>query len=289
MREVFDCDHIIVCPSVEVLIKLNRIAFRLHGDMNWHNHAGIETVPCQIAVKYKVPLVMWGEHGGIDISGMFAPQDQVEFTKKFRLEHAQHGFDWDDFTDEGLERLGRPELKEGLTAKDLRCYQYPSDEEVFDADLRGVYLGNFVPWDANIHAKRMMELYGWRPAQDPFERTYRRFSNLDDMHENGIHDYMKFVKFGYGRGTDHSSKDIRAGHMVREEGIRMVQRYDHVKPRRDLERWLQYVDMSEEEFDVVADSFRDSRVWRVEDGQWVKDDIGGGTRSFGPVRSTCHA
>ena len=56
-----------------------------------------------------------------------------------------------------------------------------------------------------------MEKYGWRPAQQPFERTYRRMSNLDDMHENGIHDYLKFMKFGYGRGTDHSCKDIRAG------------------------------------------------------------------------------
>ena len=285
MREVFDCDHIIVRPSVDMLICLNRIGFKLHGDMNWHNHAGIETVPCQVAVRYKVPLVMWGEHGGLDISGMFQPQDQVEFTKKFRVEHALHGFDWDDFTDEGLEKLGHQELKEGLTSKDLKCYQYPSDDDVFSIDLRGIYLGNFYPWDANKHAKMMQDIYAWRPAQQNFERTYRRFSNLDDMHENGIHDYMKFVKFGYGRGTDHSSKDIRAGHMTREEGIRMVQKYDHVKPRMDLERWLNYVGMAEEEFDAIADTFRDSRVWRIENEQWVKDDISGEPKTFGPVHS----
>jgi len=286
MREVFDCDHIIVRPSVDMLIRLNRIGFKLHGDMNWHNHAGIETVPCQVAVRYKVPLVMWGEHGGLDISGMFQPQDQVEFTKKFRVEHALHGFAWDDFTDEGLEKLGHQELKEGLTAKDLKCYQYPSDDDVFDIDLRGIYLGNFYPWDANKHAKMMQDIYAWRLAQQNFERTYRRFSNLDDMHENGIHDYMKFVKFGYGRGTDHSSKDIRAGHMTREEGIRMVQKYDHVKPRMDLERWLNYVGMAEGEFDAIADTFRDSRVWRIENEQWVKDDISVETKAFGPVHSS---
>jgi N-acetyl sugar amidotransferase len=283
MREVFNCDHIIVRPSVDVLIKLNRIGFKMHGDMNWHNHAGIETVPCQIAVRHKIPLVMWGEHGGLDISGMFQPQDQVEFTKKFRLEHALHGFDWYDFTDEGLEKMGRPELKEGLSAKDLKCYQYPSDDDVIDSELRGVYLGNFYPWDANKHVKLMKEIYGWRQAQKPFERTYRLFSNLDDMHENGIHDYMKFIKFGYGRGTDHSSKDIRAGYMTREKGVAMVQKYDHIKPRFDLERWLDYVGMNEEEFDIIADTFRDKRVWRIENGCWVKDDIGGDTKSFGPV------
>jgi hypothetical protein len=49
----------------------------------------------------------------------------------------------------------------------------------------------------------------------------RKFSNLDDRYENGIHDLMKFVKFGYGRCSDHASKDIRTGYLTREEGIRI--------------------------------------------------------------------
>jgi hypothetical protein len=53
-----------------------------------------------------------------------------------------------------------------------------------------------------------------------------------------------------------------------------VRRYDHVKPMRDLTRWLEYVGMSEEEFDETADTFRDPRVWvRDERGEWVKDNI----------------
>jgi hypothetical protein len=131
----------------------------------------------------------------------------------------------------------------------------------------------------------MTKLYGWRPAQTPFERTYRTISNLDDMHENGIHDYLKFVKFGYGRGSDHSCKDIRAGRMTRAQGIEMVRRYDHVKPRRDLDRWLTYVGMSEQEFDVTSDRFRDPSVWRIENGQWVKQNIWGGRSAYGPVAS----
>ncbi len=274
MREVFDCDHVVVRPSVDVLIKMNRIAFRLLGDMNWHNHCGIFTVPIQVAVRYKIPLMLWGEHGFMDLGGMYSYGDFVEFTAKFRLEHAQRGYDWGDFTDEGLERLGRPELKEGLRAKDLLWARYPNDEEIDAVGVRGIYLGNFVDWDANRLVKLVMDLYGWRPAQQPFERTYRNFSNLDDMHENGIHDYLKFVKFGYGRGTDHACKDIRAGLMTREQGIELVRRYDSVKPRRDLARWLAYVGMSEEEFDRTADAFRDPRVWRRgPGGRWLKDNI----------------
>ena len=71
--------------------------------------------------------------------------------------------------------------------------------------------------------------------------------------------------------------------MTRDRGVEMVRKYDHVKPRRDLERWLGYVGMTEDEFDRVCDTFRDPRVWRVEDGQWVKDDIWGGSSAYGPA------
>jgi N-acetyl sugar amidotransferase len=284
MREVFDIDHLIFRPSVDVLIKMNRIGFRLQGDNNWHAHCGIFTIPIQVAVHYKIPLILWGEHGFMDLGGMYSTADFVEFTAKHRIEHALRGYDWDDFTDEGLEKLGRPELKEGLREKDLLWAQYPSDEEIDSAGVRGIYLSNYVDWDGERNFELVRDLYGWRPAQQAYERTYRHFSNLDDMHENGIHDYLKFVKFGYGRGSDHSCKDIRAGRMTREQGVAMVHKYDHVKPRRDLERWLAYVGMTEEEFDATCDTFRDPRVWSIEGGQWVKENIWGGRSAYGPIR-----
>jgi N-acetyl sugar amidotransferase len=283
MREVFDCDHIIVKPSIDALIKMNRLGFKVQGDMNWHNHCGIFTTPIQVAVRYKVPLMMWGEHGFMDLGGMYSYNDFVEFTAKYRLEHSLRGYDWHDFTGDGLQKLGHPEWNEGLTAKDLLWAQYPSDEELDEVGIRGIYLSNFVPWDANEHVKLVREQYDWKPAQQPFERTYRMFSNLDDMHENGIHDYLKFIKIGYGRGTDHSCKDIRVGAMTREKGIEMVRKYDHVKPMRDLNRWLGYVNMTEEEFDTICDTFRDNRVWRIENGHWVKDNIWGEPSAYGSV------
>jgi hypothetical protein len=140
--------------------------------------------------------------------------------------------------------------------------------------VRGIYLGNYVDWEANTQTEMLVRDWGFEESPEPFERTYRRMSNLDDMHENGIHDWLKYVKFGYGRGTDHSCKDVRAGKMTRDEAIEMVERYDPVKPRKDLERWLEYVGMDEDEFDEIADTFRDPRVWvKDEHGAWVKDSI----------------
>jgi N-acetyl sugar amidotransferase len=262
MREVFDCDHHVFRPSVEVLKKLNRVCFTKMGDMNWHGHCGIFTYPVRAAWHFRVPLLIWGEHGYTDLAGMYSMNDFVEMTAKYRLEHAQRGYDWHDMVGQ-----------EGLREQDLLWAKYPTDDQIDEVGIRGIYIFNYVPWEANDHTELVKREYGWEEAPEPFDRTYRRMSNLDDMHENGIHDYLKYVKFGYGRGTDHACKDIRAGRMTREQGVEMVRKYDHVKSN-DLHRWLEYVGMKEEEFDRTADTFRDPRVWRKSPaGAWEKDNI----------------
>lgn len=262
MREVLQVDHVKIGPAVETLKKLNRLGFRNMGDMNWHNHAGIMIAPTLLAMKLEIPLVVWGETAW-DISGMFSPDDYVEWNKRLVLEHAMRGFTWKDM-------VGGDE---GLTEKDLYWYKMPSDEEFQRWGGKGVYLGNFFAWDPNEHTRIVVEECGFEKARRPFDRTYRTMSNLDDMHENGLHDYLKYVKFGYGRASDHASKDIRTGYMDRATAIEMVRKYDAVKPS-DLGRWLDYVGMTEAEFDRIADTFRDPRVWsRDEKGAWVKDTL----------------
>ena len=273
MREVFGCDHIFFTPSIDVLIKLNRIGFKLMGDMNWHAHAGIFTYPIRVAVQMNIPLMIWGEHGFMDLGGMHSYMDFVEFTYRYRHEHCLRGYEWFNMTDDGLKKIRRENLSEGLTAKDLIPWMYPSDGEIKRVGVRGIHLANFFKWDANDHGKMVIEKYGFKVNSEPFERTYRRMSNLDDMHENGIHYYLKYIKFGYGRATDHCCKDVRAGLMTREEAVKIVKERDHIKSK-DLYRWLPYVGMSEDEFDRIADTFRDPRVWwKDEKGNWVKDNI----------------
>lgn len=261
MRDAFDVDHIVYGPGIGTLKKLNRLCFRKMGDMNWHAHCGIKFAPMRLACRLRIPLVVWGETTW-SIAGMFSPDDYVEYNKRTVAEHDLRGFTWRDM-------IGG---EEGLTEDNLIWAKPPGDDELERVGVRGIYIGNFFNWDPNQHAKLMHEKYGFEFARQTFERTYRTMSNLDDMHENGIHDYMKFVKFGYGRASDHAAKDIRQGYMTREQGVEMVRRHDHIKPR-DLTRWLDYVGMTESEFDQIADGFRDPRVWRRDGGRWVKDNI----------------
>lgn len=272
MREVFDADHLVFGPSVSVLKKMNRLGFRKTGDMNWHAHCGIFTYPMQAAVRFEVPIVLWGEVPW-DISGMHSVYDRVEFSNRTRREHGLRGFDWPDFVGDEIDYLSE---------KDLLWAKYPTDGEILRVGLRGLYIGNFFPWEANQHTQKMIDFYGWKPADQEFERTYRTMSNLDDRYENGVHDLLKFVKFGYGRASDHASKDIRAGLMTRAQGVEMVRKYDAVVSS-DLDHWLDYVGMPEEEFWKIADTFRDSRVWSIENGRWIKDTPWGIVEDFGEV------
>jgi N-acetyl sugar amidotransferase len=269
MREVFGCDHIFFTPNIDVLKAMNRLGMLIMGDMNWHAHSGIFTYPIREAVQKNVPLMIWGEHGFMDLGGMHSYSDLVEFTYRYRHEHALRGFEWTDF----LEKA--PQYGEKLTRENMIPWMYPSDEDIDHVGVRGIYISNYFKWEANEHGKLMQEKYGFLEAEEPFERTYRKMSNLDDMHENGIHDYMKYIKFGYGRATDHVCKDIRAGLLSREEGIRIVEQMDPVKPK-DLQRWLKYVGWTEKKFDEVADTFRDPRVWwKDKNGNWKKDNLSG--------------
>ena len=272
MRHEFNADHIIWGPSVNVLKKLNRIAFKKMGDMNWQNHCGIFSAPIQVAVNFKIPLIFWGEVPW-DISGMFDPNDYTEFSARVRHEHDLRGFEWSDFINDPVDQLNE---------KDMLWAKYPSDKDILSVGVRGLYIGNFYNWDPNYHTKLVQEKYNFQVARQPFERTYRLSSNLDDRYENGVHDLMKFVKFGYGRCSDHASKDIRTGYMTREEGINKVKQYDHVISS-DLDHWLNYVEMSKDEFWSIADKFRDPRIWSIEDNLWFKDNIWNERSSYGEV------
>jgi N-acetyl sugar amidotransferase len=270
MHKVFDADHLMLSPSVQILKKMNRLCFRKMGDMNWHAHCGIMTYPIQIAVKFQINTLFWGETAW-DISGMFDPDDLVEFSARTRLEHNLRGFDWQDMIHDEIEKIHE---------NDLAWAKYPSDQEIIENNVRGLYIGNYFKWDPNFQTELVKNRYGWMEYAKGFQRTYRKMSNLDDRYENGVHDLLKFIKFGYGRASDHASKDVRTGYISRDQAINYVRHYDHVVSD-DLYHWLEYVEMSEEEFWTTADSFRDANVWWIENDLWFKNNIWGEPSSYG--------
>ncbi len=262
----FSCDLLRITSNPESVRKICRYTLKKMGDITWHYHAGIMTFPAQIAVRYKIPLVVWGDHL-TELTGMFNWKDMVEFTKKVRREHHLRGFEPEDFLED-------PETqKEGITLQDLGPFFYPSDEEIEEVGVRGIFLGNYIPWDAREQVKFLVEHYGFETAVRR-ERTFNIYAKLDDIHADGAHDYLKYLKFGYGRATDDACTEIRFGRMTREEGIEMVKKYDAVRPS-DLDIFLRFMGMTEREFLQSIEHLRDPQIWeKGANDEWrVKDSV----------------
>jgi len=261
----FGCDLLRFTTNPHSVRKISRYMLEEVGDITGHYHAGIMTFQIQAAVKYRIPLMIWGEEGFSELTGMHNQDDMVEFTKKKRQEHSMRGFEPEDILDQsgGL-----------IEPRDLAAYFYPSDEEIEEVGLRGIYLSNYISWNARRQTRKMIDEYGFETAQKR-DRTFNLYDKLDDLHANGVHDYLKYLKFGYGRCTDDASTEIRHGRMTREEGIELVTQYDHVRPS-DLDVYLKFVGMTEQEFLDGIEHMRDPAIWeKGSDGRWrTKDNIG---------------
>lgn len=263
--ERLDCNLLRFTTAPGAAKRLAKHMLRKVGDVTWHYHAGIMTFPSQIAVRYDIPLVVWGEEGFSELVGMHNQDDLVEFTKKKRQEHSMRGFEPEDL-------LNEPDCP--LSEYDLAPFFYPSEEELERVGVRGIYLSNFVSWNARKQTEFLIENLGFETAQKR-ERTFNLYDKLDDIHANGLHDYLKYLKFGYGRATDDASTEIRHGRMTRERGIEMVMKYDHVRPS-DVDVFLKAVGMTEEELLRIVEPMRDPAMWsRDESGHWVpRDNVG---------------
>lgn len=259
----FEVDLVRFTTNPGAAKRISRFMLKTVGDITWHYHAGIMTFPIKAAVMYDIPLIVWGEHGFSDLLGMYNQDDMMEFSKKDRQEHSMRGFEPDDI-------LAHEDNKD-ITKADLAPFYYPSDDDIERVGVRGIYLANYVPWNARTHGQLMIDEFDFETALSR-ERTFHLYDKLDDIHANGAHDYLKYLKFAYGRGTDDASNEIRHGRMTREEGIAMVNKYDHVRPS-DLDVWLKFVGMTEEEFLSYIDHLRDPQIWEKDEaGKWVVKD-----------------
>ncbi len=223
----FDCDALQYTLDPSFIKKLVRHTLIKRKSMYWHVLAGTYTFPVQVAVKFKIPLIIWGVHGWSDQVGMFSHLDEVEMTKKVRHEHGLFDTEGEDLIDEA----------NGISASDMAPFLYPGDKEIERVGVRGIYLSNYIRWDAKLQHEKMIREYGYETAAQ--QRTFNPYEDVDCFHRAGTHDYIKFLKYGYGRTTDYASREIRLGRMTREEGLALVKKYDAKIPT-DLPMFLKW-------------------------------------------------
>jgi N-acetyl sugar amidotransferase len=248
LKTTFNCDAIESVVEPGKVKKIVRETLRQRGSFHWHTLAGQTAFPVQVAVRFKIPLIIWGHHQGLDQVGMFSHLDEVEMTRKYRKEHDLMGLEAEDLVTSSS----------GLREEDVRPDVYPHDKELEKTGVRGIYLGNYIRWDSKAQHEEMIRNYSYETASQP--KTFDTYNDVDDQLYSGLHDEVKFMKWGYGKVTDHACREIRLRRMTREQGISLVRKYEGA-PLTDFERFSNWSGISRGEFHGFVDRFRDPSAW----------------------------
>jgi N-acetyl sugar amidotransferase len=264
-------DHIEISPNPLVRARLNRIGLTQVGDIAWPEHVGIFTIPVRAAVQFNVPLIVWGENSQDEYGGPAAAAQNNVLNRRWLEEFG------------GLLGMRVVDLigQEGIEAKHLLHYTYPSDEELARVGVTGLFLGHYLPWDG-LSNTLIAQGHGFASYPTAVEGSMVNYENLDN-HQHGIHDYFKFLKFGFGRATDHACLHIRRGRLTRADGLDIVKRLDGKfpwsylgKPLADI---LAPLDMSVDEFTRICDRFTNKKIFRRDsNGALLKDRHGNLTK-----------
>ena len=254
-----DCIEFSTKP--DTYLKLAKFGLTELGDFQWPEHMGIYTVPVQIAVKYKIPLIVWGENPQLEY-GM--PTNMDENTILDRTWNEKNGGYF-------LDKIKPADMtKYGFDKRDLLPYIYPSDEEIREVGVTGIFLGTYIKWEI-FKQLELVKGLGFVENEIPIEGTYQKFENLD-VYFTVFHDYFKFLKYGFGRATDHASIEIRYERITRDQGIDLVKNNEGKIPKKYLKKFLEYADITMDEFHNICDSFTNKEIFVTNSDGSIKKD-----------------
>lgn len=248
-------DHIdfSIDPNVERTFMLR--SFEKHGSTAIPMHMALFNIPLTIALRFAIPLVVWGENSAVEYGGDAAQKGHRLDGAWLRRFGVTHGTTWEDWT------------SAELSSKDLTPYKGPTDDELDAAGVRAVFLGHYFPWDpeTSLHAA---EKHGFRRRPEgPLTGIYDYADIDDDL--IALHHWLKWYKFGFTRAFDNLSIEIRNGRMTRERAIDVLHGLGPQRPTDGIQRFAEFTRISPARFDEIAESFRDRRIWERVDGKWV--------------------
>lgn len=258
LRIKFNCDILFQNVNPYAVRNITRTTLRELGSLYWHCLAGQTVFPVQTALRYKVPLVIWGAHQGLEQVGMFSHEHEVEMTRRYRKDHDLMGKDADDLLS----------IFDTLSEDDIWQYRYPDDADLASVGVRGIYLGNYIRWDPKTQHEEMVKLYDYKGAH--FGRTFDTYDHVDCYNFMDLHDHIKYLKHGYSKVTDHACREIRHGRLTREVALSLV-RYHEAQPPVHVAKFCEWLGVDAHTLEFIFNQHRNQKVWQETDpGQWSR-------------------
>lgn len=237
-----------VVPNMTVRAKLNRLGLELVGDISWPEHAAIFSTPFNAALDLGINLIFYGENPQDQYGGPMGSEQAKKMTMRWRSEFG--GF-------LGL-RPGDFVGMEGITERDMEDYMVRTNQ---NQPIEAHFLGAYIPWDSRRNADIATE-HGMK-SELPSVANWWKAENLDNA-QTGIHDRLMYLKYGFGRGCQQISVDVRAGLVKRDHALQWVDMHDHLFPHIyagvSFGEVLERIGMSRERFDAVCVQFTDKAI-----------------------------
>jgi N-acetyl sugar amidotransferase len=242
------CDHVVITPNREIRKRISKFALEEVGDISWCEHHLIWSVPAREAVNRNIPVVLYGE----------CPQNEYGAGPQGSEANTNLTKDWiDEFG--GLLGLRVSDISEilGIDPAEMGCYRYAGSEGV-----KALFMGAYFPWDGRANATAAAK-HGFTWKQTPVEGNFVQWENLDN-HQTGVHDHLRWLKFGYGRTVDVASNHIRRGYLTRNEGMILALQCDGRWPYtylgKPLHEILEVIGVTVQEYRAICDRFENKET-----------------------------
>ena len=261
-------DHIDFSINPKIINLIRKKSFIKFGDSSYLDHLCIYNLIPNLALKFKIPLVVWGENPYFEYGG--SKKNSAERTQNLSM-IKKHDI---------LKNFSTEKWIGGaISKKDITSFSTPNEKKLKLLRYEPIYLGYYFPWDIkkNITIAKKAGFTG--RIAGPIMGLY---SEADiDCINIVIHHYFKWLKFGFNRITDNASNEIRKGRMSREQAIKLAKKFDGVKPPMEyISHFCKQINITEDFFWKIANKFRNKKIWkRDEKKQWyIKNWIGGDKR-----------
>ena len=253
-------DNILFSPNGRVHRLLTKLAFLnlLHPFQPFI--IGQKIIGPLIALKFGINLIFYGEN-------------QAEYGNAVE-ENSNPKMDSKFFSSQDISeiRLGGKNLNSIISdhkfnINDFEPYLPPSINDLEKNKIEQRYLGYYLKWDPQECYYYAAKNTGFRPNTERTEGSYSKYSSIDDKIDP-FHYYLTHIKFGLGRASYDAAQEIRNGKITRDEGINLVKLYDHEFPVKYFNEFLDYIDISKEQFYLTVDKFRSPHLWEKNDNSW---------------------
>lgn len=232
-------------PNWKLVKRLMLEALIRKGDFCWHCHTGIFAYPMHVALKYKTPLIFWGEPSSEYTAYYDYREDEIETVDETRFNR---------FVNLGItaeDMQGMISSDFDFDPRDMTPFTYPSMRDLKRLKYHSVCLGSYIPWDTKKQSKLIMDELGWQGDQVegmpwdiyPYEKI--------ECYLQGVRDYIKFLKRGYSRVTQMTALDLRKGEISKPDADALIKEFEGKRPP-SLDLFLEYLDMSETEFNELV-------------------------------------